>query len=190
MKHLLSLNLFLICSFVLFGQSKQNFAAIDAKSKSIGFLPLNELTKKLTAPYSDEMDKARAIYSWIAYHVGYDDAEFDKEDPLRYDKRKFANINSQAVFDSLWTIEHANFALKNHRGICGEYAALFKVMCDLTSIKCVIVNGYGKWDEWIGKPYEENHSWNALFLKGKWQLSDVTWGAGYWDEKKKKSVQH
>jgi hypothetical protein len=178
MKKFLYLTLFLIYPFLSLAQNQKRFTAIDTRAKSIGYLPLQELTKKLTAPYSDEEDKTRSIFTWIAYHISYDEKELEHRDSLRYDKHKYALIQDEAVFDSLWNNEYAAFVLKNHRGICGEYAALFKVICDLAHLKCEVVEGYGKWPEFIGNPYTSNHAWNVVSINNKWQLMDVTWASG------------
>lgn len=139
-------------SIVSFCQPDARFKAIDARARSIGYLPLEELTKKITAPYATEADKARAIFAWIATHISYDYKEYTHPDSTRYDRYKYGLIKDPVTYDSLWDAEYAVHTLKIRKGICGEYAALFRAMCSLASVKSVVIEGNGKWPEDIGKP--------------------------------------
>ena len=73
--------------------------------------------------------------------------------------------------------------LSKRKGVCNDYSHLFKRLCELTNIECIIITGIGKTNKnQIGRiNMKSNHAWNAVKLSGKWHLIDVTWGAGYVD---------
>lgn len=63
-----------------------------------------------------------------------------------------------------------------------DYARLYKALCDRAGLRCTIVDGYVKTNlESVELPPEANHSWNAVYADGQWQLVDATW-AGTADE--------
>ena len=49
----------------------QNYSSIDWRVRSIDASTPDSLAKCLTAPYTKEVEKARAIFSWIAQHISY-----------------------------------------------------------------------------------------------------------------------
>ena len=52
-------------------------------------------------------------------------------------------------------------------------------MSNLAGLDCEIVHGYGRTSTIDPKKLNTpNHSWNAVFLNGKWYLSDPTWASG------------
>ena len=59
-------------SAVLLAQKpKADFAAIDWYVQSIKADTPNSLAAKLAAPYTTELEKVRALYSWICQNIRY-----------------------------------------------------------------------------------------------------------------------
>jgi len=159
----------------------QNFDNIDQKVRlyPTRYASANQLANQITKDFTNDIDRVRAVYTWLTLNVSYDlqtlyngDAQInfsysDQED-LR---RKLAAINTHTV----------NKTLRTKKAICEGYAQTFKKVSELMSIPCMLVGGFSKVDvDDIGtNPAVENHAWNAVKINKKWYLVDATWGAGY-----------
>uniref|UniRef100_A0A158QIP8 TGc domain-containing protein n=1 Tax=Rodentolepis nana TaxID=102285 RepID=A0A158QIP8_RODNA len=64
-----------------------------------------------------------------------------------------------------------------------SFARIYEIMCTYAGLHCVAISGYAKGvdyfpgDRFQGLP--PNHSWNAVYLKGSWQLVDAHWATRY-----------
>ena len=163
-----------------------DFKTIDF-SKADNIAKLNEghdlsnlplLTHKLTSKLPTDVEKFRAIYTWVCKNVSGDSYQHNKVSRKR---EKFKN-------DSLgyieWNNEFKKIAFKkllNHKKtMCTGYAYLIKELCFIANIKCEIIDGYGRSVETNVEELESiNHSWNAVKLDNKWYLCDATWSSGY-----------
>ena len=87
---------------------------------------------------------------------------------------------------------NAENVLKNRKAVCIGYATLLKEMCAIAGIECEIINGYSKTtiNDINRKLSKTDHAWNAVKLYGRWYLLDATWGTGFFDEKRKKTIKH
>lgn len=146
------------------------------EGKSLENLPL--LAHHLTHKLNTDVEKFRAIYTWVCKNIK-GDANQDskvtkqrkklKDDSLAY--LKWNNTYKKVAFKKL---------LKKKRTMCTGYAYLIKELCFLANIECKIINGYGRSTEAnISKLELVNHSWNAVKLNNKWYLCDATWSSGY-----------
>lgn len=158
--------LFFCCLFILSSiqANAQNwandFVAIDQharKSPRKLHKDLPALTEYLCKDATSELEKVRAIYSWITTHIGYDWKAIEE------DKR----------------INHfIKDILEREVALCFGYAQLFAKMCELAEVECEIINGYAKGTTGAQLPLDEpNHSWNAVKIRGEWYLLDATWGS-------------
>ena len=108
---------------------------------------------------SNKREMIEIIFYWIADNISYD-------------------IDSW-LYNSKVSVNPA-YVLENKKTTCEGYAKLFKELCDLANIECVIIRGFAKGYGYNGKrEYEPDHAWNAVKLNGEWKLLDVTWGCGY-----------
>ncbi len=125
---------------------------------------VDELADVLTAGLTTPDEKARVIYSWIAYHIEY------KEEKYGTDPEKI---------------------LKRGYGVCEGYSALFDAMCARAGVPTSIVTGYSKTKTTeIGKKYvKPDHAWNAVYIDSTWFFVDATWGAGSYDHKEDEFIQ-
>lgn len=138
---------------------------------------LKALSDKLTLPLTTDVEKFRAIYTWVCANIENDYTLFKtnqhqtaklKDDPAALDawRRQF----SQRVFQVL---------ARHNRTICTGYAYLLRELAHHAGILCVVVHGYGRTTQAnIRGAGQANHSWNAVQLDGCWYLCDATWSSG------------
>ncbi len=121
---------------------------------------LTSLAAWLSKPASNDLEKARMIFSWIATHVSYDDNGF--------------NIGN-------YSDTSPDGVLRNRVSVCQGYSDLFTALGKLAGLEIVTITGYSKGITYRpGKVFgDTDHAWNAVKIEGQWKLFDVTWGAGY-----------
>ncbi|NBC09842.1 MAG: hypothetical protein GVY26_21860 [Bacteroidetes bacterium] len=140
--------------------SRAQYQSIDRhaqKAPSELSKDLPALAEYLAAPAETEAERARAFFTWVVDYLRYDDAA----------ARRGKRIN-QSIRD----------ILQRRRGLCMDYARLFKALCGYGGLRCAIVDGYvrTKLDS-RELPPEANHSWNAVYADGRWLLVDATWAS-------------
>lgn len=111
--------------------------------------------------YSDSL-RLRAAVDWIAENISYDVKGWKTENPKASD---------------------VNYVLKSKKAVCGGYASLLNVLCDMLNIECQVVTGTARaFDRdiyLIQSRLIENHAWNMVKVNGSWRLVDPTWIAGH-----------
>ena len=159
-----------------------NYRTIDWEATRINANSVEALAVKLTSSYKTDLEKTRAIFSWIAQNISY-----NYKPSFARTGRTRPNIihpveeaeDTSSVLKPLNLIIAEN-VLKKRTAVCDGYARLFKTLCDYANIPCEIINGYARNDMGrVGRNFKCNHSWNAVKLNGKWELVDVTWASGY-----------
>lgn len=121
---------------------------------------LDELVRYLCPGRYSEEQKARSIFRWIAEHVVYD------VEGLRDNK-----LGSQQPED----------VLRTRRAVCEGYSRLFAAMAEKAGLDATFISGRSSYNDQL--PFKlpagvSGHGWNAILLKGRWRLLDVTWAAG------------
>lgn len=111
-----------------------------------------------------DLEKCRAVYTWIAYNIRYDDVAF--------------NNKTYSYVDALEV-------LKEQKAVCAGYSELFTYLCSQLHLEVKSVNG---WSKGYGFKQEEmlimksipdsDHAWNLVKLDGEWRCFDATWGSG------------
>jgi hypothetical protein len=153
------------------------------------FSNTEELAEKIEKDFNSDYDKARAIYSWMAFNIKYDFNAFlnpPKTMSFSYrteaeKKKKIQEFNNTAL----------QKAFKSKKAVCEGFTLLFQHLTSLVGIKSEIIRGDSKTRlADIGrKNTTSNHAWNTALIDGKWRLIDVTWGQGYYDGNKGKMVK-
>lgn len=145
------------------------------KAENLNNLPI--LAYELTEKLDSEIEKFRAIYTWVSINF--------KNDHELYllNKRKRAKFAKDSLALSEWNRSfHAKVfkkLLKDKSTICTGYAYLVSELANLAEIKCKMIDGYGRTVQSnIGGEGVLNHTWNAVKLNGKWYLCDATWSSG------------
>jgi hypothetical protein len=182
-----------ICFQLTFAQSFDKefaYGEIDPSIKSLKYNGnLSKLVFDLTKDYPTEIQKARAIYIWITDNISYDYKTFNK-------KRKSKTFKCKSKDDcerqkAEWKEQLINKTLKKKKGICGDYAELFKKMCNLAGISCEIVVGYTKTEpSQIGKMGILDHGWNVLIIDKNYYYLDLTWASGYCTKNEKNNLDN
>lgn len=146
------------------------------QGSSLENIPL--LAHHLTHKLPTDVEKFRAIYTWVCKNIKGDASQDNKV----IKKRKKLKNDSLAYIKWNNTYKKTAFKklLKNKKTMCTGYAYLIKELCFIANIECKIINGYGRSTEAnISKLELANHSWNAVKLNNKWYLCDATWSSGY-----------
>ena len=174
----------LLLSISCFAQ-QSDFPEIDFKKAdsiaqyytgaSLTNLPV--LTYNLTASLPTDVEKIRAIYTWIGTNIENDYSSYQKishkRKRLAKDRQTFLNWNTARtpkVFKAL---------LENKKTACTGYAYLVKEMINLAGFECDIVDGYGRTPTLrLEEDSAPNHSWNRIKINDTWYWCDATWSAG------------
>lgn len=148
----------------------QDFGRIDsfARSVELNRMTLLQLTDSLTKPCHTDLEKVRVIFVWIAHNIAYD-----------YEKLSIHQLDTityltNSLFDDTFLIKHV---LERRKGICYDYASLFRAMCAQAGIEAKMVRGYAKTSYKEIGTTSPKHAWNAVLIDGNWQLLDVTWAS-------------
>ena len=160
-------------------QSRWNsFGNIDWQVRQINAGSPDSLSLKLTSAYSSELEKVRAIYSWITSNIAYNTGILK---PSRHSpKPVFFELPDSVA----WKPAHEMTAyqvLRRRVAVCEGYARLFKTLCDYAGIRSEVVTGYANCCPGPVK-FRTNHSWNVVQIDSAWHLVDATWGSGYVDQ--------
>ena len=120
---------------------------------------LDVLASKIIEQYRDSLLRVEAAYLWVAKNITYNEGG---NGPQHY----ASNVDS---------------VLKYKTTVCAGYVNVFVMLCEKMSITAKEIDGYGKTGTQVSPNdrFTSNHSWAAVWLNGKWNLTDVTWGSGY-----------
>jgi len=184
--------LFLFCNvFFLQYAVAQKYSAVDnvVLKYPKNFDTTEELAKRIDKDFNSDYDKARAIYSWMAFNIKYDFNAFlnppgTQSFSYRNEaekQRKIQELNDKML----------QKAFKSQKAVCEGFTALYQHLAALVGIKSEIIRGDSKTRlADIGrKNTTSNHAWNIVLIDGKWRLVDVTWGQGYYDSSKGRMVK-
>lgn len=154
---------------------KADSIAYAHQNESLGNLPI--LTHNLTANLSTEVEKFRAIYTWVSISIENDYSSYLRTKKKR--KKLFGNQEALDAWNTKFTPKVFENLIKHKKTACTGYAYLVREMAALTNINCKIVDGYGRTATLLLDDKSiPNHSWNMVELEGKWYLCDATWSAG------------
>lgn len=177
MKRCAGLTLFFFSQILLAQKPSANFNSIDWYAQTVQATTLDSLAAKLTAPYATELEKVRAIYTWICQNIQYN---ADIYRPL-YLRAKFKPEPVDTVSEWKPADEMvAQRVLRRRIAVCDGYARLFKVLCQYAGVEAAVLTGYARSDiDRAKERFRSNHTWNAVRIDSVWHLLDLTWAAGY-----------
>jgi len=145
----------------LFGfsdDSKQDFSEIDKYVINLKFnknISEKEIVELIIKKSTTNIEKARAIFVWIAENIAY---------------------------DTSYKVTSPEQSLKHRKGVCQAYSELFKKFGEVAGLEVVVIPGDAKQFNYKKSSdlSNEGHAWNAFKCNNqKWILLDATWGAGY-----------
>jgi hypothetical protein len=143
----------------------RDFTKIDAYVKSLGPLTtmsMGTINNVVSNKFTDKIDKARAIYYWVAHNIAYDVKAL----------RNSSNAKNTPAE-----------VLLTRKATSLGFASLFQDMCSSADIRCLTVDGFVKYNaQQIGeKDQEINHSWAVVQLgqtPEEWFYVDPAFGSG------------
>jgi hypothetical protein len=154
-----------------------SFYSIDWKVRNIEAPTVDSLAKKLSAPYPTELEKTRAIFSWIAQHIAYNTGIYNMGKGYR--QVKYVSDPADTISAKSATEQTAERVLRRRIAVCDGYAKLFKTLCDYAGVESEVIVGYGKCYLEKDEKFRTNHTWNAVRIDSAWHLLDVTWASGF-----------
>ncbi|MCU0348616.1 MAG: hypothetical protein MUC59_16885 [Saprospiraceae bacterium] len=177
MKKTLALLSFCLAAQMLVAQAE--YFAVDSFASNFeqAYESPEDLAIKLTAPFSTEKEKARALYIWLTENFRYDvDKYLNPPKHPRIEARTKEEMEAKA---KEWQDKQLAKSFKSKKGVCADYSKIYKAMCDAVGLEAAFVTGDAR-D--FNRPYRSihnnPHAWNAVKWDGKWHLIDATWGAG------------
>lgn len=172
----------LLFPLIAFSQKSADLSAVDSFAATVKYKNnLNDLTKDLTDPYSEELLKARVIFKWITENIRYDYKYYNKhnykgKEPKTFKCKDDKQCEAKRI---VWEIKHIDKVLRKKKAVCQGYAMLFKKMCDIAGLKSEMVVGYIRTEPYqIGTSGILDHAWNAIWIDSTYYLLDPTWAAG------------
>ncbi|MEG0851050.1 MAG: transglutaminase domain-containing protein [Flavobacterium sp.] len=152
------------------------------------FASTEKLAERIETDFSSDYDKARAIYSWMAFNIKYDYSTFlnpPKSQGFSYSTEAEKQRKIKALNDKM-----LQKAFTSRIAVCEGFTALYQHLAELVGLESEIIRGDSKTRlADIGrKTTSSNHAWNIVLIDKKWRLVDVTWGQGYYDSNKGKMV--
>lgn len=179
MKWLLIVCCWLTALPVLAQPRKTDLLQVDQHALSVEAGTTKELSHKLTAGYTTDLEKTRAIFRWITENIAYRMQPSGKKTQDLF----MADDNDTGVLKPL-DERVADAVLKNRQGLCEGYARLFKTLCDFAGIRSEVIYGYARTETFKRiQRFRSNHTWNAVRIDSTWYLLDVTWASGYIDSR-------
>ena len=132
----------------------------------------DQLVSYLEDVVETDLEKARALYVWLAENISYDAKSINKN--------KYGDNSAEGV-------------LKSKKAVCAGYANLFELLGKQMGLDMLTVGGYSKntedEQEWYFVDEESDHAWNCIKINGEWKVFDATWAAGIaYDDKKGRMV--
>lgn len=123
---------------------------------------LSALVAFLSQGSPNDFVTVKRLHDWVADNISYDTPSFLSG--------KIPDQSYKAV-------------LATRLAVCEGYATLFKKLCDIKGISCVLVSGYsrgyGSSVFSAENATSSNHAWNVVKINGSDYLVDTTWDAGY-----------
>ncbi|WKL48247.1 transglutaminase domain-containing protein [Flavobacterium pectinovorum] len=178
--------LLLINVIFLYSSFAQKYNAVDniVLKYPKSFSTTEKLAERIEKDFTTDYDKARAVYSWIAFNVKYDYAAFlnpPKTQGFSYRTEAEKQRKIQALNDKM-----IDKAFNSKKAVCEGFTLLYQHVALLVGIKAEVIRGDSKTRlADIGrKETSSNHAWNMVLIDKKWRLVDVTWGQGYYDSSK------
>jgi len=128
------------------------------------------LGRYLVQGLRSDVDKARALFRWVAENIAYDTERSEQKEPT-------VSIAPDGLVQPLGD-QMPQVVLQRRKAVCAGYAALIKAMADCARIPCKLVGGYSKDKIPAVAELKPEHAWNMLLVDGTWVPIDVTWAAG------------
>lgn len=121
---------------------------------------LEELARYLCPADYTEDDKVRSIFRWVADRITYD-----------LDGLRSNHLGGQ----------QPEQVLQSRKAVCEGYSRLFQALAQKAGLRAEFISGKSSYNDRLPFKLPDGmggHGWNAVYLRGRWRLLDVTWAAG------------
>ena len=158
----------------LYSLEKQGIQNINIKSDDVYNIYTFKLIKIKLLEYiqnipqisMDDPDREKKIFTYlyikIAQNISYDEEAADFSSYTGYER--------EMTIDRVYEASNLIGGLLNGKSICKGYSTILKNLLSEVGINTVIINGGGK----TRGDHMPSHSWNQVFLDGKWYNCDIT----------------
>ena len=127
--------MFLLSANICSGQKwSANYDAIDWEMRKTDAPTVDSLAKKISVSFQSDIEKTRAIFSWIAQHIGYNTGIYNAGKgyrPVKFFLDPDDTVSSKSAVE-----QTAERVFKRRIAVCDGYAKLFKTLCDYTGVEC------------------------------------------------------
>lgn len=141
---------------------------------------VEELATNITTGYTAEADKAAALYYWMTHNVAYDTKLLGKMMKTGMKRERLPRDEVARRKE-----EQVQYAFQKHKGVCQNYARLFRRLCIAVGLESDFISGHSRGNAMKPGTLGVGHAWNVVKIDGEWALVDATWGAGSVNSKSK-----
>ncbi|HXB10727.1 MAG TPA: SUMF1/EgtB/PvdO family nonheme iron enzyme, partial [Bacteroidia bacterium] len=145
-------------------ENTSGFSRVDRIAISIPEASLTSpqaMADYISSKFPSQIDRARAIYTWITENIDYDVVEMN------------AKTKGTWAYSENEKNQIAKNTLRTGKGVCNDYSCLFCSVANRAGLNAFEVDGCVKGYDSIA------HAWAAAEIDSKWYLFDPTWGSGY-----------
>lgn len=145
------------------------------------FSSIEDVAEKINKDFTSERDKARAIFSWMAFNIDYDlETYLNPPAPTSIRYRNEAEKQKKIQLLNEQTYERT---FNSKKAVCEGFSLLYSHLASLVGLRSQVIKGDSKTllSDIGRKNTISNHAWNTVQVDGKWILVDVTWGQGSLD---------
>ncbi|MGP4082642.1 transglutaminase domain-containing protein [Pseudalkalibacillus sp. R45] len=141
-----------LANFMLKGTAEDKRNLLPSKGIQSDHLEIETLAGELTNGITDEKEKAKAVYEYVAKNVTYDVDKLNNES-FEFDDSALKTLNEKT-------------------GVCEDYSYLTIALLRASGMEARMVTGRATFSF-------ARHAWVETKVDGKWLLMDPTWGSGY-----------
>ncbi len=160
----------------------QPFSVVDQKVRSYpNFSSLEALGYRIMNDFEEDKARVRAAFIWITHNIGIGRNSASEEQVktwISYESEKELKKGIQRLVNR--KIRHA---FKKKKGVCIDFSLMLNALCEQFGLPSKVILGTGKTqirEVALGKTFK-NHTWNAVWIGGKWNLMDPSWASGHVD---------
>ncbi len=163
--------LFLCLSHALLAQNLERVDAL-VLSYTKQFSSPKQLADQISKDFETDIERVRAAYTWIAYHVQYDIQEGN------FPSYSYVSEEDRIVKEQKYAAKLSKRVITKKKAVCEGYSYLFKTVCESLQIKTTVVTGASKTlSRDIGRRYNSDHAWNIVTIDNQKYFIDVTWAS-------------
>jgi transglutaminase/protease-like cytokinesis protein 3 len=160
----------------------QNYAAVDELVDTYPkeFTDSGKLAALINKDFSQQEEKARAIFRWVATNISYDvdmDVIMESKSVNAF---SYTTEKEKQIKEKKFKADLVAQTLISKKAVCHGYAALVEELCQKTGLEAQTITGDLKSDpSQIGELPGINHAWNVVKIANSWRFLDATLAAGF-----------